>query len=155
MFKPTLALFIALQISSVASAKDFALSKSLFKQKDNPTFDLTSGDAETFYNYIHSKIAPKMKQNGEGSEDNVTVLKSGGGVSVKLGEKNYNVHINFPASEMGGRSYGWTSGKVGDWSDSMYPAVHGRRDGRSRQKGNRSVLYGNFGCHGLVRSFGH
>ena len=39
---------------------------------------------------------------------------------MKLGENNYNVHINFPLRATGGRSYGWTNGQVGDWSDRMY-----------------------------------
>jgi hypothetical protein len=121
MYKPVLAFLVAMQMASVASAKDFALAT--LKQASHPDFDMTGknkGDA--FYKLVHDSIAPAMEEAGAdgGSKTNVTKLKAGQGVSVKLGEHNYNVHINFPRSEQGGRSYGWTSGKVGDWSDSMY-----------------------------------
>lgn len=108
-------------LSSAASAKDFKLAT--LKQADNPTFDISKPRQAcgTYYDLVVDKIAPAMEAAPLGaSRTNVPKLKRGEGVSVKLGEGNYNVHINFPKSAQGGRSFGWTTGKVGDWSDSMY-----------------------------------
>ena len=57
---------------------------------------------------------------GAGKLPNQQALKEGLGVAVRLDDNNYNIHENFPKSAQGGRSYGWTSGQVGDWSDKTY-----------------------------------
>jgi hypothetical protein len=93
-----------------------------------PTFDLTSAELkgkQTFYEFMHSDngLGAKMLEEApkaQPSKTNDTILAKGGGISVKLGKKNYNMHINFPLKSTGGRSYGWSSGQVGDWSDAMY-----------------------------------
>lgn len=121
--KLTLSLFlIVLQISTAVFAKDFELK--VLPQAKKPTFDLReAAGTSTYFDYMRStlgkemlKQAPKAK-SGSTNED---VLKSGGGISVVLSENNYNIHINYPSRATGGRSYGWTSGQVGDWSDAMY-----------------------------------
>lgn len=102
-----------------SSAKDFVLD--VLPQAENPNFDLTKMVGQTYYDVVHNYIADAMAEEGQvRGGSNEQKLKNGGGVSVYLAPDIYNIHINFPKSEMGGRSYGWTSGKVGDWSDSMY-----------------------------------
>lgn len=102
-------------------SKDFALP--VLPQKSSPTFDMSRSDQSpiSYYDLVHQSIAPKMQSiSDKATFNNEKVLKEGGGVSVRLSENNYNVHINFPNQATGGRSYGWTSGEIGDWSDAMY-----------------------------------
>jgi len=103
----------------VVFAKDFPLPTL-------PTFensyDLTNYSGKSsYYDLMKSVIEPKMAAIAkDATGDNEGALKAGKGVAVKLGEHNYNIHVNFPQGPQGGRSYGWTSGQVGDWSDQMY-----------------------------------
>lgn len=77
----------------------------------------------TYYDFVHKKVGKKMLDESEDAKSgstNESELKAGNGISVKLSKNNYNVHINFPDKATGGRSYGWTAGQIGDWSDAMY-----------------------------------
>ncbi len=116
-------LIVALSVmTATAAAKDFTLET--LPHADKPTFDLGKvAGRKTYYDLVHEKIAPKMQDisgDAQPSRTNESELENGSGVSVKLNENNYNVHINFPNAATGGRSYGWTAGEVGDWSDRMY-----------------------------------
>jgi hypothetical protein len=103
-------------------AADFQLASLVEKQ--NPTFDLESeAGKSSYYDFMRSNIGKKMlalAPQAKASSTNVSELQAGNGVSVKLSPNNFNIHVNFPDSQQGGRSYGWTSGQVGDWSDAMY-----------------------------------
>jgi hypothetical protein len=114
-------LFTAVLIASVR-ADDFTLAK-LPSFAHN--FDLTKASdsgKNTFYKFIHETLAPEMESlaPSAGKVPNQQALEQGLGVAVRLDDDNYNIHENFPKSAQGGRSYGWTSGQVGDWSDKMY-----------------------------------
>jgi hypothetical protein len=114
-------LFTAVVMASV-HADDFPLAK-LPSFAHN--FDLTKASdsgKNTFYKFIHETLAPEMESlaPSAGQVPNQQALEQGLGVAVRLDDNNYNVHENFPKSAQGGRSYGWTSGQVGDWSDKMY-----------------------------------
>jgi len=114
-------LFTAVVMASV-HADDFPLAK-LPSFAHN--FDLTKASdsgTNTFYKFIHETLAPEMESlaPSAGQVPNQQALEQGLGVAVRLDDNNYNIHENFPKSAQGGRSYGWTSGQVGDWSDKMY-----------------------------------
>ena len=114
-------LFSAVIIASL-HADDFPLAK-LPSFAHN--FDLTQASdsgKNTFYKFIHETLAPEMESlaPSAGQVPNQQALEQGLGVAVRLDDNNYNIHENFPKSAQGGRSYGWTSGQVGDWSDKMY-----------------------------------
>ena len=114
-------LFTAVVLASV-HADDFPLAK-LPSFAHN--FDLTTASdsgKNTFYKFIHGTLAPEMESlaPSAGKVPNQQALEQGLGVAVRLDDNNYNIHENFPKSAQGGRSYGWTSGQVGDWSDKMY-----------------------------------
>src|SRR6266480_5779944 len=117
-----LALFTAAVVIASVHAHDFQLAQL-------PTFthkfdlkDASDSGKNTFYKFIHETLAPEMESlaPSAGEVPNRKALEQGLGVAVKLNDNNYNVHENFPKSAQGGRSYGWTSGQVGDWSDKMY-----------------------------------
>src|SRR5215472_6853150 len=114
-------LFTAVLITSVY-ADDFTLAK-LPSFAHN--FDLTTASdsgKNSFYKFIHETLAPEMESlaPSAGKVPNREALEQGLGVALRLDDNNYNIHENFPKSAQGGRSYGWTSGQVGDWSDKMY-----------------------------------
>ena len=114
-------LFTAVVMASV-HADDFPLAK-LPSFAHN--FDLTKASdsgKNTFYKFIHETLAPEMESlaPSAGKVPNREALEQGLGVALRLDDNNYNIHENFPKSAQGGRSYGWTSGQVGDWSDKMY-----------------------------------
>lgn len=114
-------LFIAVVIESV-HADDFPMAKL---PSFGHNFDLTSASdsgKNTFYTFVHKTLAPEMESlaPSAGKVPNQQALEQGLGVAVRLDDNNYNIHENFPKSAQGGRSYGWTSGQVGDWSDKMY-----------------------------------
>jgi len=114
-------LFTAVVMASV-HADDFPLAK-LPSFAHN--FDLTKASdsgKNTFYKFIHETLAPEMESlaPSAGKVPNRQALEQGLGVALRLDDNNYNIHENFPKSAQGGRSYGWTSGQVGDWSDKMY-----------------------------------
>lgn len=121
---PLLSSLLVFALTSAALAKDFAMRNLPHAQ--DPTFDLKSVAGKmSYYEFMHMddglgrtmlKVAPQAKSGSTNEQE----LRAGRGISVKLGENNYNVHINFPMKPTGGRSYGWTSGQVGDWSDRMY-----------------------------------
>ena len=116
-----LIVFTAALIASLR-ADDFTLAK-LPSFAHN--FDLTKASdsgKNTFYKFIHETLAPEMESlaPSAGKVPNQQALEQGLGVAVRLDDKNYNIHENYPKSAQGGRSYGWTSGQVGDWSDKMY-----------------------------------
>jgi hypothetical protein len=102
-------------------AADFSLPK-LPRSKN--FYELSSyAGQNTYFDFMHETITPELKRlasEEEGRLSNEDGLAQGQGIGVKLDETNYNFHINFPAGDQGGRSYGWTGGKVGDWSDKMY-----------------------------------
>ncbi len=77
---------------------------------------------KTYYDLMHNVLAAKIEKAGVGSkafaeEKDLTAGKS---AAVKLDDDNYNFHVAYPHSAQGGRSYGWTKGQVGDWSDVTY-----------------------------------
>jgi len=114
-------LFTAVVMASV-HADDFPLAK-LPNFAHN--FDLTKASdsgKNTFYKFMHETLAPEMESLAPtaGKVPNRQALEQGLGVALRLDDSNYNIHENFPESAQGGRSYGWTSGQVGDWSDKMY-----------------------------------
>jgi hypothetical protein len=85
-----------------------------------PKFDteckLGDDAGKTFYDFMQSDLKGKM--NGKNQSDAPDdLLKKGKGVSVKLNDHNYNIHVDFYNDPKSGRSYGWTNGLVGDWSD--------------------------------------
>jgi hypothetical protein len=106
-----------------ALAADFKLAE--LPESRNP-YELNNGEQScnggTYYEFLHKIISKKMLSLARHPThiSNEEALKMGEGVAVKLDDSNYNFHINFPAGAQGGRSYGWTEGKVGDWSDKMY-----------------------------------
>jgi hypothetical protein len=114
-------LFTAVALASV-HADDFSLAKL---PSFTHNFDLTKASdsgKNTFYKFVHKTLAPEMESlaPSAGKVPNQQALEQGLGVAVRLDDNNYNIHENFPKSAQGGRSYGWTSGQVGDWSDKMY-----------------------------------
>lgn len=121
MFAKNMLLILVLSVlASVSSGKHFEL-KSL-PQAKSPMYDLSEVSGKmAYYDYVRNILGPKMQALAPQKRlDNEKELVAGNGVSVKLSANNYNVHINFPNAPTGGRSYGWTAGEVGDWSDAMY-----------------------------------
>jgi hypothetical protein len=106
-------------LTANAFAKDLSLP---ILPKFNNLYDLNSYSGKSsYYDLMKSTIEPKIADLAkDATQDNVGALKAGKGVAVKLGDHNYNIHVNFPLDAQGGRSYGWTSGQVGDWSDLKY-----------------------------------
>jgi hypothetical protein len=121
-FRPVFLAVTTLVFSGSLLAKDFNLES--LKQAARPTFNLSQVAGKmSYYKLMEQSIYPKMSEAAESAKPgstNESELQRGNGVSVKLSENNYNIHINFPLSSTGGRSYGWTEGQVGDWSDKMY-----------------------------------
>lgn len=119
---PILVILSSAVLIALVRADDFPLAK-LPSFAHN--FDLTTASdsgKNTFYKFIHGSLAPEMESlaPSAGKVPNQQALEQGLGVAVRLDDNNYNIHENFPKSAQGGRSYGWTSGQVGDWSDKMY-----------------------------------
>jgi len=106
-------------LTAAAVAKDLSLP---ILPRFNNFYDLNSYSGKSsYYDFMKSTIEPKIADIAkDATQDNVGALKAGKGVAVKLGDHNYNIHVNFPLDAQGGRSYGWTSGQVGDWSDLKY-----------------------------------
>src|SRR5215469_395180 len=94
-------------------AADFTLP---MLPKFDTEFKLSDHTGKTFYDFMKSDLKDKMngKRQSAASDD---LLKKGEGVSVSLNNRNYNIHVNFYNDPKSGRSYGWTEGLVGDWSD--------------------------------------
>jgi hypothetical protein len=113
-------LALSLGLGFAAEAKDFQLPTLL--QASNPDFDLSDvAGKESYFSFVRETVGPKMQKSApKGFLDNEKELSAGHGISVKLSRNNYNIHVNFPNASLGGRSYGWTKGQVGDWSDAMY-----------------------------------
>jgi hypothetical protein len=101
---------------------DFTLPK--LPHPVDRTLDLkTLAGKSSFFDIMQSWLAPTLEKfapQAKGPDTNQSELKAGSGVTVKLSQFNYNIHVNFPAKSVGGRSYGWTRGEVGDWSDATY-----------------------------------
>jgi hypothetical protein len=106
-------------LTTAALAKDLSLP---ILPRFNNLYDLNNYSGKSsYYDLMKSTIEPKIADLAkDATQDNVGALKAGKGVAVKLGDHNYNIHVNFPLDAQGGRSYGWTSGQVGDWSDLKY-----------------------------------
>jgi hypothetical protein len=105
-----------------AMGADFSLPK--LPQPADRTFDLkTVAGQSSYYDFIHAQLGPtieKLAPQAKGSETDQAELNAGHGVTVKLSPFNFNIHVNYRTSSLGGRSYGWTRGEVGDWSDETY-----------------------------------
>ena len=119
---PILMLFSTVIAMTSVSADDFPLAKL---PNFAHSFDLTKASGSgnnTFYKFLHETLAPEIEAlaPSAGKVPNQQALEQGLGVAVRLDDNNYNIHENFPKSAQGGRSYGWTMGQVGDWSDKMY-----------------------------------
>lgn len=111
-----------LQFAFSAFAKQDVMLDHLFDSA-KPTYDLRSDSGkETYHDFVYDTLSPKMKQIAKTNKSKKYAqdLADGKGVSVQLSDSNYNIHVDFPNAETGGRSYGWTSGAVGDWTDKMY-----------------------------------
>jgi hypothetical protein len=111
-FCSALSLFVSL-VAVSAIAADFTLPTL---PKFDTEFKLNDHTGKTFYEFMKSDLKDKM--NGErlsaAADD---LIKKGKGISVKLNDRNYNVHVHFYNDPKSGRSYGWTDMLVGDWSD--------------------------------------
>ena len=109
-------------VAIAAQARDFYLEK--LPQAARPTFSLSEfAQKQSYYDFMHKKLGPKIVEDSETERRRSSYeidLRRGAGISVKLNNENYNVHVNFPNASTGGRSFGWTDGQVGDWSDKMY-----------------------------------
>ena len=75
-------------------AKDFQLPVLPTFQN---SYDLAAYSGKTsYYDLMKGTIEPKMVSiANEATQDNEGALKAGKGVQVKLGEHNYNIHVNF------------------------------------------------------------
>jgi hypothetical protein len=105
-----------------ALAADFVLPDLPKTQEDRDYGLKADCDGGTYYSFMESTIHPQLlriarKPSRRSNED---ALREGLGLAVQLDGRNYNFHVNYPSTEQGGRSYGWTDGQVGDWSDKMY-----------------------------------
>jgi hypothetical protein len=123
LWRKRFAVFIALCPSIAVSADtDFTLPK--IPRPVDRTFDLkTVAGQSSYYDFMHSQLGPcilKFAPQATGPETNQSELKAGHGVTLKLSQFNFNIHVNYPNTSEGGRSYGWTRGEVGDWSDEAY-----------------------------------
>jgi hypothetical protein len=123
MCRKRFAILLALNLSFAAIAgTDFTLPK--LPQPEDRTFDLkTVAGRGSYYDFMHSQIGPSIEKfapQAKGPETNQSELKAGHGVTVKLSQFNFNIHVNYTTKSEGGRSYGWTRGEVGDWSDEAY-----------------------------------
>src|SRR5262249_28768459 len=123
MCRKRLAVLVALNLSfAVFAGTDFTLPK--LPQPEDRTFDLkTAAGQRSYYDFMHSQLGPKIEgfaPQAKGPGTNESELKAGHGVTVKLSQFNFNIHVNYPNKSEGGRSYGWTRGEVGDWSDETY-----------------------------------
>jgi len=94
-------------------AADFTLP---MLPKFDMEFNLSDHTGKTFYDFLKSDLKDKMNGKRQSTADG-DLLKTGNGVSVKLNDRNYNIHVNFYNDPKSGRSYGWTDGLVGDWPD--------------------------------------
>jgi hypothetical protein len=123
MWRKRFAVLVALNLSlAVLAGSDFTLPK--LPQPEDRTFDLkTVAGHSSFYDFMHSQLGPSMQKfapQAKGPATNQSELKAGHGVTLKLSQFNFNIHVNYPNASEGGRSYGWTRGEVGDWSDEVY-----------------------------------
>jgi len=111
-FCSALSLFASL-VAVSAIAADFTLPTL---PKFDTEFRLSDQTGKTFYDFMKSDLKDKMngKRQSAAADD---LLKKGEGVSVNLNNRNYNIHVNYYNDPKSGRSYGWTEGLVGDWSD--------------------------------------
>jgi hypothetical protein len=124
MNRKTLIAFTLLTAVVMASvhADDFPLAKLPSFAHNFDLSKASDSGKTTFYKFIHETLAPEMESlaPSAGKVPNQQALEQGLGVAVRLDDNNYNIHENFPKNAQGGRSYGWTSGQVGDWTDKMY-----------------------------------
>jgi hypothetical protein len=117
------ALWVTLSLSSaVIAGTDFTLPK--LPQPEDRTFDLKmAASKSSYYDFMRSQLGPsieKFASQAKGPDTNRSELEAGHGVTVRLSDSNFNIHVNYPNGSEGGRSYGWTRGEVGDWSDQVY-----------------------------------
>ena len=124
MCRQRFAILLALNLAfaGIAAGTDFTLPK--LPQPEDRTFDLkTVAGQRSYYDFMRSQLGPtieKFAPQAKGPATNKSELKAGHGVTLKLSQFNFNIHVNYPAKSLGGRSYGWTRGEVGDWSDETY-----------------------------------
>ena len=111
-FCSALSLFASL-VAVSAIAADFTLP---MLPKFDTEFKLSDHTGKTFYDFMKSDLKDKMNGKRQSAASN-DLLKKGEGVSVNLNNRNYNIHVNYYNDPKSGRSYGWTEGLVGDWSD--------------------------------------
>jgi hypothetical protein len=124
MCRKRFAVLLALNLSfaAIAAGSDFTLPK--LPQPEDRTFDLrTVAGQRSYYDFMQSRLGPtiqKFAPQTKGPGTDQSELKAGHGVTVKVSPFNFNVHVNYSTKSIGGRSYGWTRGEVGDWSDKTY-----------------------------------
>ncbi len=98
--------------------------------KDDP-FDFPNGfdlsdyaGKSTMLGLMKDEIQPQIEKVAEAHEEGSA--KAGpennkNGVAVKINDQNFFYHVGYPASDTGGRSYGWRKGQdIGDWTDKQY-----------------------------------
>src|SRR5215831_10747895 len=89
-FCSALSLFVSF-VAVSAIAADFTLPTL-------PKFDtelkLSDHTGKTFYDFMKSDLKDKMNGKRQFDDDD-DLLKKGKGVSVKLNDRNYNVHVNY------------------------------------------------------------
>jgi hypothetical protein len=80
------------------------------------------GGQRTYLQFMTDQVKPALFElaelNSGGSPD--ANLRAGKGLLVVLGMGQWNYHVNYPKGDQGGRSYGVTVERTGDWSDKTY-----------------------------------
>ncbi len=106
--------------ATTAQARDFMLEE--LPESENRFSLPRACGGETYYTFMQDVLGPRMLEVAENlsGTPNEEALRNGEGIAVKLDANNHNFHVNFPNDPQGGRSYGWTEGQIGDWSDRMY-----------------------------------
>lgn len=110
-------LLLLVGATQVFAGKDFMLTPfpDYGNTRGGILVELTPG--KTYFDFIQSEVADKLKKSTRQDGDDGELLKQGYGLAYKLNENNWNAHVNYFDSPQSGRSFGWTRGQVGDWSD--------------------------------------
>ena len=119
-----------------AAAIAMSLTTAYGTQEDVPfqtaprtQFNLNANKTnQTYFNFVRSTLGPALlaKQSRSKNYDGDLQKCQGGaacnGIGVQLSTSVFNLHLDYPRSSVGGRSYGWTSSTklIGDWSDAVY-----------------------------------
>src|SRR5262245_64232085 len=87
----------SLSFAAIAVGADFILPK--LPQPEDRTFDLKMAAGQSsFYDLMRAQIGPtieKFAPQAKESGTNQAELKAGHGVTVKLSQFNFNIHVNY------------------------------------------------------------